>query len=240
MRSRILLPGRRKEQIQCPEGNFCRQGAFEPAKCTAGSNCPAGSVRDMSFLPLAVLLIVDALLITATIISKIQDRFKSHHKTEKRNGSKKAYLAMGAGRFNSKSYQQLDDDHKPYNGSSDNSIHMESRIGSVIPRQPTGFEELGAMEANFRMATHSTTMTETGRIDLRLFVQSLLKCLGATKFGLSFEFRDLSFQPKKNSKPILSQVSGLIDAGSHWGVMGASGAEKCEFCFHSEKCSGTD
>jgi hypothetical protein len=122
-------PAGGKEQIQCPEGNFCRQGAFEPTKCTAGSNCPAGSVRDMSFLPLAILLIVNALLITATIIGKIQDRFKSHHKTEKRNGSKKAYLARGAGRFNSKSYQQLDDDHEPYNGSSDTAFTWRAESG---------------------------------------------------------------------------------------------------------------
>ena len=82
------------------------------------------------------------------------------------------------------------------------------------------------MEAEFIEDLHNgDAKTKT---DLHLFVQSLSKCLGATKFGLSFEFQDLSFKPPKSTKPILSDVSGTINAGSLWGVMGASGAGKCK------------
>ncbi|KAL8697189.1 MAG: hypothetical protein Q9201_007259 [Fulgogasparrea decipioides] len=65
--------------------------------------------------------------------------------------------------------------------------------------------------------------------DLDLFIQSMSKCIGTEKFGLSFEFTDLEFQPKKAAKPILSEVTGKIDRGSLWGVMGASGAGKSTF-----------
>lgn len=65
--------------------------------------------------------------------------------------------------------------------------------------------------------------------DLHLFVQSLNKCFGTNNFGLSFEFENLKFQPPKATKPILDDVSGMINAGSLWGVMGASGAGKSTF-----------
>jgi ABC-type methionine transport system ATPase subunit len=47
------------------------------------------------------------------------------------------------------------------------------------------------------------------------------------EFWTEFEFVDLRFQPKKSPKPILFDVSGRINSGAPWGVMGASGAGKC-------------
>jgi hypothetical protein len=119
-------------------------------------------------------------------------------------------------------YRQLDDEQ--YAGFTDNDLHMEPSI-RALNRRPTGFEQLGALEAEFVEDLHNGD-AET-KTDLHLFVQSLSKCLGATKFGLSFEFQDLGFKPPKSTKPILSDVSGTINAGSLWGVMGASGAGKC-------------
>lgn len=65
--------------------------------------------------------------------------------------------------------------------------------------------------------------------DLQLFIRSMSRCLGATNFGLSFEFENLAFHPKKSTKPILSEVTGKIERGTLSGVMGASGAGKSTF-----------
>jgi ABC-type glutathione transport system ATPase component len=174
----------------------------------------------MSFLGLGILIIVDILLITATIIDKIRDRYKN-----KRPKARKEKKGFGGGAFgrNNKKYQELHDDHSMEEGS----IAMEPRLD--FRRRPTGFEQMGAMEADFVLGDELHDANGANKTDLQEFVQSLSRILGATKFGLSFEFQNLHFQPPKNPKPILSDVTGLIDAGSLWGVMGASGAGKCEF-----------
>jgi len=208
-------------KIICPEGSFCPIGSFEAKKCGPGSNCKEGSIRDMSFLGLGILIIVDILLITATIIDKIRDRYKT-----KRPKARKDKKGFGGGAFgrNNKKYQELHDDHSMEEGGG---IPMESRLD--FRRRPTGFEQMGAMEADFVLGDEIHDTNGADRTDLQEFVQSLSRILGATKFGLSFEFQNLHFQPPKNPKPILSDVTGLIDAGSLWGVMGASGAGKCKF-----------
>ena len=65
--------------------------------------------------------------------------------------------------------------------------------------------------------------------DLGLFIQSLSR-LGGNHGGLSFGFESLGYQPQKNRKSILSGVTGTIDHGTLWGIMGASGAGKCKIC----------
>jgi ABC-type multidrug transport system fused ATPase/permease subunit len=179
----------------------------------------------MNFLPLGILLIVDVILITFTVIDKLRDRYKKKGHLPRGRGEKRAFLAKGAGRFSrSPAYQELDDEQ--YHGFTDNDLPMEPNI-RVMLRRPTGFEQLGSLETDFAEELHNDAGDQ--KTDLHLFVQSLSKCLGATKFGLSFEFQDLGFKPPKSSKPILADVSGTIHAGSLWGVMGASGAGKCEF-----------
>jgi ABC-type multidrug transport system ATPase subunit len=98
---------------------------------------------------------------------------------------------------------------------------------AALRRQPTGFQQIGRVEHNFFMAEHLGENDETDKTDLQRFVQSLKKIMGDTKFGLTFEFQNLRFHPKKAPRPILQDVSGCINAGSLWGVMGASGAGKC-------------
>jgi ABC-type multidrug transport system fused ATPase/permease subunit len=98
---------------------------------------------------------------------------------------------------------------------------------AATSRRPTGFEQLGQVESNFSM-TDLNDNDVADSTDLQRFVQSLSKILGATKFGLTFEFQNLKFHPPKAPRPILQDVSGCINAGSLWGVMGASGAGKCK------------
>ena len=64
---------------------------------------------------------------------------------------------------------------------------------------------------------------------LRAFVESMRKATATVDFGLSFQYTDLSFQPKGSSKPILQNVTGSIEAGSLTAVMGGSGAGKSTF-----------
>ena len=65
--------------------------------------------------------------------------------------------------------------------------------------------------------------------EIHRFVQSLSNCTRVRRFGLSFGFESLKFQPNASAKPILSEVSGHINSGTLWGIMGASGAGKSTF-----------
>lgn len=207
-----------------PPGYFCTHGSTEATKCSPGSWCPAKAVRDTNFLPLAFLLLLDILLVAATLYLKARNSRQRASKQSKGGKRETKVWAQPAGRFlRGPGYRQLDDEQYP--GFTDNDLPMEPSIRQ-LGRRPTGFEELGALEVEFIEELHNSD-AET-KTDLHLFVQSLSKCLGATKFGLSFEFQDLGFKPPKSTKPILAEVSGTIHAGSLWGVMGASGAGKCK------------
>lgn len=179
----------------------------------------------MAFLPLGLVILVDVILITLTVLDKLHDRYSRKHKLKKPI-SKKAFLARGAGRFKQGKYQEIDDGGTSFI----DAVEMEPRMGNLRHR-PTGFEELGQLEADFMVQEQLREQGGEQKTDLHLFVQSLSKCLGATKFGLSFDFQDLGFKAPSNGKVILSDVSGTIHAGSLWGVMGASGAGKCMFQF---------
>ena len=195
-------------------------------KCGPSSNCKEGSIRNMFFLPLGILIIVDALLVSAVFVAKIQDRRRSKHPKVSKS---KGMPFRGVSFRNKKKYQELHDDSSYL--SMESGIPMENTMDfrSDFRRRPTGFEQLGLQGAEFALQDELHDNNGASSTDLQQFVQSLSKILGASKFGLSFEFQKLHFQPKKSPKPILSEVTGLIDAGSLWGVMGASGAGKCEF-----------
>jgi ABC-type multidrug transport system ATPase subunit len=184
----------------------------------------------MSFLPFGILIIVDFVLITLAIIMKIKQRFFNAPKKEKhsfKTPQMKSNKTFATTFGRNASYQELEDPEEAALFHYRNEYEMESRI-TDLRRRPTGFEQLGAIEA-FSRDEHFGKNAEDDRTDLHLFVESLSKCLGNSNFGLSFEFEDLQFQPKKSPKPILSHVSGRINAGSLWGVMGASGAGKSTF-----------
>ncbi|PQE26905.1 ATP-binding cassette sub-family G member 2 protein [Rutstroemia sp. NJR-2017a BVV2] len=214
-------------QIKCPAGSFCRQGSDLPIKCAIASRCPEGSSRDMSFGPMGILIIVDILLLVAVGGLKLKEKFYNRgHRKEKRSNRQ---TFTKPGRFRNRDYAQLHDEQLMV-AREQNDIAMEERIMN-LRRKPTGFEEFAELEGGIGEGNtyNGEGEDEAMSTDLQLFVQSLSKCLGASKFGLTFEFEDLKFHPPKAKKPILSNVSGLIDAGSLWGVMGASGAGKSTF-----------
>lgn len=179
-------------------------------------------MKSMSFLPLRILVNVDAVLITLTIFDKLRTRYIKRG-TKGPRVNKKALLARGAGRFHGNAYQELEGN----NGFDGNDHQMESRIVSM-PRRPTGFEQLGTSEAAFLFQDQLKQDDGSQKTDLHHFVESLSKCRYATKVGLSVEFQDLASKPPKLNRKILSEDSGTINGGSLWGVVGASRAGKCK------------
>jgi hypothetical protein len=202
-----------QQQIKCPKGSFCPQGSYQAIKCTAGSRCPEGSTRDMTFLPLGILIIFDAFLITAATVVKIKQRFFRKQKKDKHSFKiPKTGKSLASRLGRNRQYKEIGDPEEAAPFEYDIDYEMEPRSTNLRHR-PTGFEQLGAIE-DFSHDNHFNKNAEEDRTDLHLFVESLSKCLGNSNFGLSFEFEDLRFQPKKSPKPILSEVSGRINAGS--------------------------
>ncbi|KAL8992341.1 MAG: hypothetical protein Q9169_007174 [Polycauliona sp. 2 TL-2023] len=203
-----------KEKIECPAGHWCSVGFTKPKKCSPGASCPAGSTRNMTFLPPGLILAVDTMVVLIMLFVGARRYFSNKHGTSS-NGKRFSRLNKSTSFFDknaqSKKYRSLGDDD----------IALESRI-THVERSDTAFggnfTPLDAQEDDNELIS-----------DLDLFIQSMSKCIGTEKFGLSFEFTDLKFQPKKAKKPILSEVTGKIDRGSLWGVMGASGAGKSTF-----------
>jgi hypothetical protein len=179
----------------------------------------------MGFTPLAFLIIVDIILAAIAIFFKVRQRFKRRSASQADRAYRKSTHFTPA---QANEYSQLTTDTE-YHGIEDGSVALESRMPTTNPRRPTGFEHLGAMDSNSTLHEQYHDPAPTESTDLHLFVQSLKKCFGTNTMGLGFEFENLKFQPPKATKPILDDVSGLINAGSLWGVMGASGAGKCKF-----------
>jgi len=179
----------------------------------------------MTIVPLVLLLTIDVLLIASTLFLKLNGRVRNSvhnlYAQKQKRSNRKTFTKLGAFR-NDGEYRKIIE--APSIMTQESDIHMESHITN-LNRRPTRFGDLGFMEAEYMYDEDD----DAPNTDLKDFVNSLSKCLGSGQFGLSFEFEDLMFQPDKNRKPILEKVSGMIDAGSLWGVMGASGAGKCEF-----------
>ncbi|TGO15858.1 hypothetical protein BTUL_0035g00640 [Botrytis tulipae] len=216
-----------KLQNPCPAGSYCRAGSALPTKCAISSRCPEKSVRDMNLVPVAILIVVDVVMLMGalgiTLKRKFSNRVRNHSKEKRSN--RKTYTKPGM--FRGREYSQIHDEQLQA-AREQSDIALEERIMN-LQRRPTGFEELGNLDEEFLYDGQNVGEEQVMNTDLQLFVQSLSRCFGGSKFGLSFEFEDLKFHPPKAPKPILSQVSGLIDAGSLWGVMGASGAGKSTF-----------
>lgn len=64
--------------------------------------------------------------------------------------------------------------------------------------------------------------------DFQVFIRYISRLIRTKDVGLSFDFDGLEFEPKPGKK-ILKGVSGYIQSGSMWAVMGGSGAGKSTF-----------
>lgn len=125
-----------------------------------------------------------------------------------------------------RAYSKLDDDKESLAPPQIQMISRNDRVGAG-----SGFDSILQNEtAPDTSPLARARTTDSKPTDLNRFLVSLAKCLEDEdgNFGLSYEFNNLSFQPKKAPLPILSEVTGFIDNGSLWGVMGAAEAGTCE------------
>lgn len=205
-------------QIECPSGQFCSIGAYKPTKCSFGAHCPPGSYRDRSLLPLILLTVLDTVLISAILVSKFL-RSRSRGTQQKRDkGAKRLRKAL--------KFSLLGAQNEHYLPVNEFNVPLESRI-SGVRRANTSF--LAAMENDYAFGEGNTVDDKRPDSTIQQFIKSLSRSSVATNNGLSFEFNNLSYQPKGCRQPLLAQVTGEITSGSFWGVMGASGAGKSTF-----------
>lgn len=202
--------------LPCPAGSYCQPGAPQPTACTVGSYCPAKSTYEMFLIPILVLVIVDVILAIAFIWYRIRKRFwrtRERHMDGKFVEKKSTFVGVTTG------YEEVprEADHEA----------QETRSNHVPQEGWTGFE--AALE--FPTPRSSTLdMPESGfSPQLKAFVESMRRATDGARFGLSFTYSDLSFQPKGTAKPILQNVTGSIERGSLTAVMGGSGAGKSTF-----------
>ena len=207
-------PGGR-QQIQCPSGHFCSVGAYQPTKCSFGALCPPGSYRNGSLLPPILLIVLDFLLISAMFFSN-----HCQNRTPRTHGKRANHLRRVL------TFSRLGGSDSTYLPISECNVPLESRI-SRVRRADTDF--LASMENDGILGESDAENNEGPDSTIQQFVKSLSKSTVAASIGLSFEFNDLSYQPKGCRQPLLSQVTGEITGGSFWGIMGGSGAGKSTF-----------
>lgn len=180
--------------------------------------CPKGTYIDRTLLPLVLLILIDLLLVTLVYFGKIFSGKRKRKLTQSRRRS-----WTGGVQFLKRKLTFNQSPH--FHSLPGDDIQLESRI-SGVRRMPTGFLATMDNEYAFEGDEDQFSKDEKSDPDIQQFVKSLSRCTLASHFGLSFEFGNLSFQPRKSSKPVLSEVSGHIRSGTLWGVMGASGAGK--------------
>lgn len=210
------------EKLQCPAGHYCPPGTAQPTPCAVGSACPTGSLSQRFYIPLTILIIFDVCLIVGMLLLRLRKRVKKNsdvHVAIAGSGKPGAGL-RGIVTDRVVGYKSVRaDDNAPWDPES-----SPVSEPSTPRRALTGFEAALAMEQGQRIQDMADLSPE-----LRSFVQSMQKATDAARLGLSFQYADLSFQPKGMARPILQNVTGSIDRGSLTAVMGGSGAGKSTF-----------
>ncbi|KAI0169250.1 hypothetical protein GGR52DRAFT_513166 [Hypoxylon sp. FL1284] len=207
------------DKFVCPQGTYCQPGASTPTPCSVGSHCPEGSTYELFLIPVLILIIVDVLLIVVLAWYLLRKRFlrsREQHSTGLKAKGRNPFLRANSG------YKEIPEENDP-------DQEMLPMQATYIPTQDgwVGFEAALAYPT-----PRSSTMdvTESGfSPQLKVFVESMRRVTDGARFGLSFAYSNLSFQPNGSAKPILQNVTGSIDRGSLTAVMGGSGAGKSTF-----------
>lgn len=212
------------EKIKCPQGHYCQPGSAAPTACSAGSRCPEGSTSPKLLIPLGILIAFDVLLIIAMLLLSHRSRMvKNAHavpvsKPETSLRRKMTQRITGRTTLEEDETELLQDrEHE--------SLPLATTPGFPPRRTGTGFQAALTMDRGQRIEDAEEDLTP----ELQTFVASMRKATDAARFGLSFQYRDLSFQPKGMSRPILQNVTGAINRSSLTAVMGGSGAGKSTF-----------
>ncbi|KAI1769433.1 hypothetical protein GGR53DRAFT_158788 [Hypoxylon sp. FL1150] len=209
-----------RETFICPEGTYCQPGAPTPTPCSVGSRCPEGSTYETFLIPIAVLIIADALLAIGFLWYLLRRRFlrsREQHASSARSKRRNTFARASSG------YKEIPDETE----APMQATYMPGADGW------TGFEAALEYPGYSPRSSSALDMSDSSSSSfspqLRAFVESMRRATDGARFGLSFAYSDLSFRPKGSAKPILQNVTGSIDRGSLTAVMGGSGAGKSTF-----------
>lgn len=215
-----------KETLRCPAGHYCQPGAATPTPCAVGSMCPEGSKKETYFVPLAVMIILDLLLLLGVLLLRFRSRL---HTTSRARGV--AFLekpkGMSALQATMGKYERLDNENE-HDGNQQEMLPMGS---TYMPGRGgwNGFQAVFEMYSPEGEAEGKPANSVELNPQLKAFVDSMRRATDAQDFGLSFGYSGLSFHPKSSPRPILQNVTGSIEVGSLVAVMGGSGAGKSTF-----------
>ena len=171
--------------IRCPEGSYCQPGASTPTPCSFGSSCPEGAQYQRFYIPVAVLVLIDILLVIGSLLLAFRGRLRKSSKLH-RNPSIK-YEKQGLQRSASSYYKQLSDEED-----------QDSDQTQVTPlaRQETWTGFQAALEVPGARSGQDFNLGLNPQ--LRAFVESMRKATSTADFGLSFQYSDLSFHYKSS------------------------------------------
>lgn len=229
---RNYCPPGGKDIFACPKGHYCQPGAATPTPCSFGSMCPEGSQFEVFIIPIIILIAIDVLLAIIIIWHKIARRFG-----KKRSSSGIGGIVGKRGRGQGLMRTMTLGAAGRYEGLADETDYPEMEMtttvhATYIPGHDpwTGFQE--ALDMATAQGMHVEQLEGENGLSpqLRTFLESMRKAtVDQQQLGLTFSYTNLSFQPRRAPKPILSNVSGSIQRGSLVAVMGGSGAGKSTF-----------
>lgn len=205
-----------QELIPCPAGTYCQPGASTPTPCSVGSRCPKGSTFEQLLIPIGVLLAVDVLIIIGLVVLKL----RNSRSKKNQPGGVRAFRASMA------KYKVLDDE-ADQEAIELNATFVPNYDGWYGPEWHGSQGIFDTYGAQTLLDAAQQSQTELNP-QLQAFVDSMRKATDVSKFGLSFGYEKLRFQPKR-TRPILQNVSGSISRGNLVAVMGGSGAGKSTF-----------
>lgn len=221
-----------KEQIKCPAGTFCPTGAYQPIPCDFGAICPEGSVRQITTVPLFLVVAIDVVLAVVVLIGFGISKW--------RKSRPKRYTTLGADMDGmAEDGVELLKASGPMSRSRSPSIKVIAPEAISIKPMPTHMRRAsGRVDHLDGYADEDDTpmLYDEGpddddyhnSIDMQRFIRSITKTVETSSIGLSFDFEHLSYTTK-GGKKILQDITGTMPRGSCWGVMGGSGAGKSTF-----------
>lgn len=195
------------KKIQCPAGNFCPEGSVKPWPCEIGTICESGSENRFDIAGLVfIIIIIDIALIAATGGVSLWRRLRN--RGLKRSGDSAVRVSAMS---TSTDKKFTTDDTTSFVGTS-----LEHGMSLPLKATPPATPEIPDVEPEDEF--------DPGH-DVQLLVQSYEKMIDGKHLGLGFDFQNLALK-LKSGKELLFGVSGTIERGSMWGVMGPSGAGK--------------
>lgn len=209
-----------QEKLVCPAGSYCQPGAATPTPCTFASWCPERSTSHMLLIPIVVLVVFDVLFVLGLLLLALRKRHRARSRGHHQPITTKPQLMRAITRT-------ITGSHSIHDNTLDQ--EMAPTHATYLPRSDTwvGFE--AALEMTNQQGKRVADMEKDLTPQLSAFVHSMRKATDAARFGLSFQYSDLSFHPKGSVRPILQNVTGSIERGSLVAVMGGSGAGKSTF-----------